>query len=47
VSDGFEYLDGKEINGENIVFRKIIGFPYPLITANKFQMVKIFIEELK
>ena len=26
VSVGSEYLDGKEINGENIVFKKLLAF---------------------
>lgn len=47
LSDGFEELDGKQYeDGSKIISKKIIDYPYPLVTANKVQMVKTYMEEL-
>jgi len=47
VSDGFQELNNTEKNGIKIKVKEIIDLPYPLITANKFQMIKTYMEQFE
>ena len=45
LSDGFKDINNQYIQGIKIHVIDVIDFPYPLVTANKFQMVKVYMEQ--
>ena len=47
MSDGFKELNNNFIGNSLIIHKEVIDFPYPLVTANKVQMVATYMKELK
>lgn len=46
LSDGLQEYDGKQMFGCNVQTIEIIDYPYPLVTANKFQTVSHYMKKL-